>query len=55
VFKVLTDARVASGIETEPERKESALKGLREINPLFVAGGIVMVFILFLFLIFLSR
>lgn len=55
MFKVLTDARVASGIETEPERKESALKGLREINPLFVAGGIVMVFILFLFLIFLSR
>jgi hypothetical protein len=55
MFKVPEDVKITTrgGAEEEPGKSEKTEK--REINPLFVVGGIVVVIIIFIILVFISR
>ncbi len=54
MFKVPEDVKIATRGTEEGQRKPVE-RGRREINPLFVVGGIVLVIILFVLLIFIAR
>lgn len=54
LFKVLSDVKVMTEPEPEVRERPSVIK-MKEMSPLFAIGGIVLVIILFVLLIFLSR
>lgn len=54
MFKVLSDVKVLSSREPEEPETPSVPK-IKELNPLIVVGGIVLVIILFILLMILSR